>query len=345
MPTTKVNLDVTQYVRVTADPLQPSSLMLQSHRDAVRIAFSEDKPAKANPVYHVLGEDDPILSIPLVETPVWALATTDRCSLTSTQERVPVEVSDRNAMGVSVFVTDQTTPALDVLFLERIKDTTIAADTVVESYTFVAATGHGIVVGNIIEIANSTSFIQARVLAVAGDDITIDSPINHAYLAGSLLTISNKDLRVNGSVTPRVFAVAPSPEQRGDITRMIIGIQSANAMDFSTFGSLPALQRGCLLRVKTPNGDYVNLFNWKTNGDFALRSFDSSFQEKVGGGLHSFVSRTTYAGSDKRGVAIRLDGGRGIVDPEELQLVVQDDLSTGLTEFIAVAQGHELQEI
>lgn len=344
MATTRVNLDTTQYVRVTSDPLQPSSLLLQSHRDTVRIAFSDVKPARDNTVFHELGEKDGPYNIPLTEVAVWALATSDRCALTATQGRVPVEVSNRGSMGQSVFVNDQTTPALDVLFLERLNQTTIAADTVIDTYTFTASPGHGIVVGNVIEIANTSLFIQATVLAVNGDVITIDSLINHVYAAGSVLVVSNSDMLVDGSVTPRIFSVSPGPDQKGDIVRIIIAIQSTSSMDFSKFGSLPPLTRGCLLRVKKPTGDFVNLFNWKTNGGFIIRSFDHSFQEKVGGGLHSFTSRSTYGGQDKRGVVIRLDGGEGVVPNEELQIVIQDDLSSGLAEFLALAQGHELQE-
>lgn len=90
MSTTRVNLDVTQYVRVTSDPLQPSSLLLQSHRDTVRIAFSDVKPARDNTVFHELGGDNEPLNIPLTETDVWALATSDKCALTATQFKSPV---------------------------------------------------------------------------------------------------------------------------------------------------------------------------------------------------------------------------------------------------------------
>lgn len=89
MSTARVNLDTTQYVRVTSDPLVASSLLLQSHRDTVRIAFSDVKPAKGNEVFHELGGEHPPFNIPRVDTAVWALATTDRCSLTATQTSIP----------------------------------------------------------------------------------------------------------------------------------------------------------------------------------------------------------------------------------------------------------------
>lgn len=90
MATTRVNLDTTQYVRVTSDPLQPSSLLLQSHRDTVRIAFSDVKPARDNTVFHELGEKDGVLPIQVVTDDVWALATSDRCALTATESKSPV---------------------------------------------------------------------------------------------------------------------------------------------------------------------------------------------------------------------------------------------------------------
>lgn len=97
MATTRVNLDTNQYVRVTSDPLVASSLLLQSHRDTVRIAFSDVKPAKGNTVFHELGGEHPPLNIPRVDVAVWALATTDRCSLTATQ--LKLEEAQLTAFG------------------------------------------------------------------------------------------------------------------------------------------------------------------------------------------------------------------------------------------------------
>lgn len=93
MATTRVNLDVTQYVRVTTDPLTPSSLLLQSHRDTVRIAFSDAKPAKGNTVFHELGGEHPPLNLPMVEVAIWALAMTERSALTATQQCLHVDMT------------------------------------------------------------------------------------------------------------------------------------------------------------------------------------------------------------------------------------------------------------
>lgn len=98
MATSRVNLDETQYVRVTSDPFKPSSLLMQSHRDTVRIAFSEVKPAKGNPVFHELGGEHSMLQLPMTVSSVWALAMTDRSSLTVTDTVLP-DLPPRTTFG------------------------------------------------------------------------------------------------------------------------------------------------------------------------------------------------------------------------------------------------------
>jgi hypothetical protein len=78
MPTVKVNLDTTQYIQVNTS-LNP--LLLQAHRDTVRIALSAVKPSRSNTVFHLLGDGDEPLQFFSIDTDVWALAMTDRSSL------------------------------------------------------------------------------------------------------------------------------------------------------------------------------------------------------------------------------------------------------------------------
>lgn len=340
MPTNRVNLDVTQYVRVTPDPLIPVSLWLQSHRDTVRLAFSDVQPAKGNTVFHELGGEHETLNIDVVETPLWVLATSDRCALTYSDERIPIEISDRGGIGTAVFIQDQTTPLLDLLFLNKLGEFQLAVDTDPTSRFFTAASGHGIVVDNTIELANAENFTQSRVIGVVGDVIEIDDIIGDVYTTGNNFNRSTSDMRVDGSTTPVVFSLKPDPGQAGDINGIRFSIQSANSMDFSTFGSAPTLRVGCLFRVKRPNGAFINIFNFKSNGAFANRAFEHYFQTKVGGGLHSFIAKAEFNGQDNHGVVVRLDGDLG----EELQIVVQDDLSAlNQALIIASAQGSGIQ--
>ena len=82
MSTGNVLLDTTQYVRINVG-LNP--MLLQSHRDTVRIVFSDLQPVEGNKAFHQLGGDDPSLHIPYTDVNVWALAMTDQSSLTVTE--------------------------------------------------------------------------------------------------------------------------------------------------------------------------------------------------------------------------------------------------------------------
>jgi hypothetical protein len=253
---------------------------------------------------------------------------------------IPIETSNRGSRGVAVFVQDQTTESLDIPFLLDRGAFAVNGDTTRDSRFFNATAGHSIAVGEIIELADSVTFMQAKVLGVIVDAIEIDTPINHVYLDGASGTRSTGDMRVDGSVTPQVFTILPLAGQAGDLTRVILRIESGSAMDYTKFGSLAALTNGCVLRVKRSNGDFRNQVNFKTNGDFIEKAYDNIPQAKSGGGGFGLVSRLTYAGQSKHGVTIRIDGDLG----EEWQLVIQDDLSAGLTLLQMSAAGHELQD-
>lgn len=257
------------------------------------------------------------------------------------------EVSDRGTTGLGVFIQDQTTPVLTVPFLKNRTTVTLASDTVIDSRTITLTAGHGVVDGEVIELADNTAmkFMQSQVIigGVAGDVITLDQPVNRVYtVAGSTVLASSKDLLVDGSVTPQIFSVLPLPNQAGDMVRIIIEMRGTNnsAMDFTTFGSAAELLNGCVLRVKNSDGTFKNEFNFKSNSDFIEQGYDNIFLEPKGGNTKTgFVSRVTWGGQSKHGVVIRLDGSLG----EGLELVIQDDLTVGNTRFHLTAQGHELQ--
>lgn len=112
MTTGRANLDVTQYVKV-ADA--GSSVLLQSHRDTVRIVFSELKPAKGNTAFHELGGEHNPLNIPYTDTSIWALAMTERSALTITFQPLPlapVELFDSN--GLNLDLTDNSNVPVEI---------------------------------------------------------------------------------------------------------------------------------------------------------------------------------------------------------------------------------------
>ena len=247
----------------------------------------------------------------------------------------PVETNQDGMTVGAVALQDQTSPDVDLFLQQTINAVTLDATTILDSRTIDLVAGHNVVAGETIYLAESEVFSQFVVISVATDTITLDSPVDKVYTASATALRTTTKMNVDGSTT-QTFSIAPEAGQKWDITRVILVIESsANNMDFTEFGSLAALTNGCVLRSK--DGSRANLFNWKTNGDFINRSFDSFFETKTGGGGSGFVARTTFAGQDQRGVTVRLRGD----DNDELQVLVQDDLTgASLTSLRVIAQGH-----
>lgn len=256
------------------------------------------------------------------------------------------ETSDRGNTALKAFIQDQTSPVLTVPLLQGRAVLTLASDTVIDVNDITLTGGHGVTAGEIIELADpiALKFMQSEVVSVNVNVITLDQPVNRVYtVAGAVVQASSNDLLVDGSVTSQIFSILPLPSQSGDMVRIILEMRGAtnSPMDFTTFGSEVALTNGCVLRIKNQDGTFTNLFNFKSNSDFIEQGFDHAFlSPKTGNTLTGFVARITWGGQSKHGVVIRLDGSLN----EELQLVIQDDLTGGNTRFQVLAQGHELQE-
>ena len=186
--------------------------------------------------------------------------------------------------------------------------------------------------------------MQAKVINVAANTITVDTLMNHAYtVAGTVGVRSTSDMKVNGSVTPSIFSIKPLPGQKADFNGFNINMISisADTMDFSTFGGRAALTRGIVARVRRAGGDFRNLFNIKTNGEIIRSSVDHDFLSPKGGNTNNgFHASIVFNGQMNNGVTIRLDGDLG----EEFQLVVQDNLTINNLVITATAFGSELQE-
>lgn len=251
------------------------------------------------------------------------------------------ETDKEGFRGVKVFVQDQTTQVQDFFFHNEIASVNLATATAVDDRTVTLEAGQGALatVGNNLEIAEGLQSAQYEILIIAGDILTLDSPIDAVYTMAALVEISTVNMAVDGSVTPVIFELDPIEGQEWDVTRVILVVEASgggSGMDFTTFGSLAALTNGCVLRFV--NGETNNLFNWKTNGDFINRAFDHVFQTNLGATVTGFTSRFTFGGQDKHGVVVRLTGDNN----DELQVVVQDDL-TGLDSVRMIGQGHDTQ--
>lgn len=270
------------------------------------------------------------------------------------------ETSLRGNIALGVFVQDQDTEMLDLVFLEKkFGNLTLDADTTVESRIINLTSGHGLTNANslnhILEIGSTLNgrFTTGVILDVTDDAVTLDIPAGDVFLAESSLVISgNPNLiqdaatgaAIDGSVTPVIFTLRPTPTQIGDINRILLAFRSPNASDLSTFGGALALTVGLTLRSKRADGTFKNLYNYKDNYDVILHGFDSQeFLPKQGNSVRGFASRVTFNGQEKHGVVARLDGSNA----EELQIVINelmDNTASGNIEARFLGQGSELQD-
>jgi hypothetical protein len=248
-----------------------------------------------------------------------------------------------DSICMPVCVQDQHTRPIDSLFAQQISAFTIAADTGESGltqptliYSFTATAGHGISPLDpilLLDVAADRS-LQCVALNVVGNAITIDRPIDHDFKAATTLgRITAVNMAVNGSVTEQIFTFRAGSVPT-DCTRFILTMRDNSSMDDNTFGGLPALTRGVVLR--TFNGSHETLQNWKTNGDITQFCYDTRYNDKAPAGQFGLTSRITYGGQDKHGVVIRISG------TDAIQIIVQDDL-TGLISFQMAVQGHLTQ--
>ncbi len=165
MSTVVANLDTDQYVKIAEGR---TSLLLQSHRDTVRIAFGHLKPTKSNIAFHELGGEHPPMNIPYVDDPVWALAMTDRSKLSITDLGTnKTGITDRQGRGAKIsqkgeLLTGSNVDDVDINFQYAIR----TAETV-ETLTGTGVISHPGVNGSYAEISPGTGVGSAQLLSKA----------------------------------------------------------------------------------------------------------------------------------------------------------------------------------
>lgn len=240
--------------------------------------------------------------------------------------------------GIPVNIQDQTSKSLDLDFIQaQGAPTTLAVETAVDDTTIELTSSAGFVDGNIVGLFTATGsfYFGTQIGAPAANVITLDTPLDQVFPAGTTNIIrASNDMTVTGTLgAPQIFQIGPiGAAIEIDIVRVNGYIQAATAMDLSDFGDLAALTNGIVFRRS--NGSNENKWNAKTNGRLKLLcGVDLDFTSRAPAGSDGMNFRMTYAGTDKHGVALRLEAN------ETLELLIQDDLS-GLQLFNMMAQGH-----
>ena len=242
-----------------------------------------------------------------------------------------IKVSDNGTIDVSI--QSSTSPLVIIKATELLAETTLTTLAVIDAKILSVASSTGAVVGDALTIYstlnNRVSFFT--ILAINGNDITVDSPIDFAYEVGSFVQFGNTDMSVDGSVTPRIFGVrnptAQDIDLAVDFTRMILSMELTGSGDYDEFGNIPALTNGLICRFV--DGRKQNIFNVKDNREFDNLMYDFKFIAASGNAPDGLSGRFTF---EKLGSVIRLKPF------EDLQFIVEDNL-TGLTTFEILLQG------
>ena len=247
-------------------------------------------------------------------------------------EQITSEDSNGTKTGMDVNLQDQTSDIVDYLMCIGIGVVELSIPAVIDEYTVTLVDATGVIAGTYICLKEGSRVFQAKILSVATNTLTLDTPLDHTFTTATTANNSTAQLAVDGSTTSVAASVFPN-SGKWDIVRVIISMTHASSADDGKFGGIAALTKGIVLRKS--NGIHHTIFNAKTNGDLRERTYDVTFSDKAPAGEYGTTIRRTFGGQDKNGVVIRLDSELN----DMFELIIQDDL-TGLTSLRAVAQGH-----
>lgn len=244
--------------------------------------------------------------------------------------------------AIPVNIQDQETRPFDTRVNQIISSSySLTVSPTVDSYNLTLNTTTGLIVGDTIAFIEQNGIAQiyfGEIEAINGNVITMDSPVpfNFTPSATSVFEFDN-NLNKDGSITTQVFGLTNFFDESLDITRFLFHCTDDSPMDDGTFCGGNELTRGMVLRKKLTNGNYINYWTIRTNGQWGELAYDKTYDAKAPSGLYGMTVRLTYAGQEKHGVVIRLEPN------ESIELLVQDDL-TAITSAKLMVEGHFVQD-
>ena len=249
---------------------------------------------------------------------------------------------------IDVFVQDQTTPPLEYFLTQELNDVVINASAAARTKILQLDPGHNVVIGNLIEVYAETpigdltlkTFQQLTVTDVNVNTITVQpflefdlDPLNVIF-AKRTTAQSN----VNGSVTPQRFRIGPPNGIIWDLTRAMVVMVTDGNPDDGLYGNLAPLGSGTFFGFENDvtQGYLVNI---QANAGYRATAYDVTYTTRsTGGGSWGVSVRKSFAGQDKYGVAIRLEGPTN----DEFVMYINDDLLLLIEHRIRI-MGHIVQ--
>jgi len=192
-------------------------------------------------------------------------------------------------------------------------------------------------IGDELQLSNGlegTTF--PKITAIATNALTLDRPLDHAYVIGATVEVVTTNMAVLGTLaSPISFKAEPNSDELWHVIRFLFTMTHSTAGDLGLFGNQAALTNGVVLRIYKAEFDQYGTFTlFKSNSDIKDNMYDVDFDTRSsGGGTYG----TTGRGSIKVGTGAvpKVDGAVG----DFVEMLIQDDL-TGLISYRQKIQGH-----
>lgn len=251
-----------------------------------------------------------------------------------------VSTSGKNIQYVTNL--EKSTRALDLYFTQTVTRSLLSTDATIDATFVLVDNAVGFTASANIEIYSGLpedKFYHGTIINKVGNTVYIDTPIDYAFSAGSIVDSTTTSLNIDGSAQPQIFTIsACGTESRISlmVTRIMINLVTTDPIDLTKFGDIAGgIVKGVVLRKN--DGEIHNMWNIKTNADISLLAYDTKtfLATNPGQGVNGLDARNSYAGESKHGAGIKL------LPCERLEIIIQDDLSS-LLKFRIMAQGHVL---
>jgi uncharacterized Tic20 family protein len=231
-----------------------------------------------------------------------------------------------------VFIQDQTSEIINLYFIRETGRTTLSSPASQNDIAITVVSNTGAVLLSAINIQENGHVFQSIIKNIAGNTITLATMPDRNFTTDAVVIFGNWNGAIDGSTIAGEFKLCPPPQTKWDITEIVYGLEDNAVMDSGTFGGLPSLNNGIVLRLE--NHVYKQIFLISNNGGFEEQFFDTNYNDRrSGAGVYSFFASQKI--SERFGIVLRLDGDIN----ECLNLRVRDNL-LGLTKFTIVGHGH-----
>jgi hypothetical protein len=242
----------------------------------------------------------------------------------------------KHQKNIETFAQDTDNPILEYILSTKISSVMLAQNVSRGTFTVTLTPGHGMQIGEYLEIWQAGLWYQGEVSNVNANIITLLKPVYFAFTTSAGCYRTSINMNVNGSVIPVLFTLEPTYDISFDIYSSSVSITDNIEMDDSKFGGISSLTNGVLVGKINPNILHDSyLYNLKNNGCFNKHSFVCTYTDKAGGGLYGFNAKKDFRTNN--GSVPRVKGTTG----EAVSIIIRDDLST-LSSFVTVIHGHKV---